>query len=246
MQDIKIRTGEFLSRPKEKGDKDEALKKACKEFESVFTYELLKSMRRTIEKCDLFHGGQGEEIYESLMDQELSKKMAGLGPKSLAEVLYRQFRKEGVAEDQGDTEPRSLKDLRGGSPVSPLSGGLLSSSFGWRKDPFSGEDRFHQGIDLAAPEGTLVRAPMQGKVLMSGFRQGYGNVVMLDHGNGITTLYAHNQENKVSEGDWVKAGAPLASVGSTGRSTGPHLHFEVRRHGTSLDPLEFMGETLKV
>jgi len=245
-KDMRVRPGDFLQGPGEKGNKDEALKKACKEFESVFTYELLKSMRRTIEKCDLFHGGQGEEIYESLMDQELSKRMAGLGPQSMAEVLYRQLRKKGVSEDQGDTEPRPLKDLRTRSPLSPLSGGLLSSSFGWRKDPFSGEDRFHQGIDLAAPEGTLVRAPMQGKVLMSGFKQGYGNVVVLDHGKGLTTLYAHNRENKVSEGDWVKAGAPLASVGSTGRSTGPHLHFEVRRHGASLDPLDFMGETLGV
>jgi murein DD-endopeptidase MepM/ murein hydrolase activator NlpD len=245
-REMRIKGGNLLQGPKGKGDKDKALRRACKEFESVFAFELLKSMRRTIEKCDLFHGGQGEEIYESLMDQELSKKMAGLGPKSLAEILYRQLRKEGVAEESGGAESLSLKDLRGGSPVSPLSGGLLSSSFGWRKDPFNGEDRFHQGIDLAAPEGTLVTATMQGKVLMSGFRQGYGNVVVLDHGNGLTTLYAHNRENKVSEGDWVKAGEPLATVGSTGRSTGPHLHFEVRRNGTRLDPRNFLGEALKV
>ncbi|MBN1103156.1 MAG: peptidoglycan DD-metalloendopeptidase family protein [Deltaproteobacteria bacterium] len=245
MQEIRIGQKELVREARPKSDEDEKLRKACKEFESVFTYELLKSMRRTIEKCDLFHGGQGEELYESLMDQELSKKMAGMGSNSLAEVLYRRLRKEAVAGEEGDAETRSLKDIRGESQVSPLSGGILTSSFGWRKDPFTGEDRFHKGIDLSAPEGTLVRAPMQGKVLMSGFRQGYGNTVVLDHGNGLTTLYAHNQENKVSEGDWVKAGDPVARVGSTGRSTGPHLHFEVRRDGTNRDPRDFLGETLK-
>ena len=83
-------------------DRDRKLRKACKDFEAIFTYQLLKSMRRTVEKCDLFHGGQGEEIYESLMDMELSKQMADLGPGSLSRLLYDQFRQQFGSKGEGD------------------------------------------------------------------------------------------------------------------------------------------------
>ncbi len=83
-----------LIQSKEQGRKDRELQKACKEFEALFTYQLLKSMRRTVEKCDLFHGGQGEEIYESLFDLELSKQMADMGPNSLSRMLYEQLKRE--------------------------------------------------------------------------------------------------------------------------------------------------------
>lgn len=241
MQELRIGAKEVLPEARPKADEDEKLRKACKEFESVFTYEILKSMRRTVEKCDLFHGGQGEEIYESLLDQELSKTMAGSGPRSLANILYLQLKKEGGAEITGASEPMEWKPLeRPAAPLSTLHEGAISSSFGWRKDPFSGEDRFHYGVDLAASEGTPVRAPMQGRVVSSEYREGYGNVVVLDHGQGLSTLYAHNRENLVKEGDRVIQGAPLARVGSTGRSTGPHLHFEVRKDGRQTDPLAFL------
>ena len=83
-------------------DRDKKLRKACKDFEAIFTYQLLKSMRRTVQKCDLFHGGQGEEIYESLMDMELSKQMADLGPGSLSRLLYDQFRQQFGAKGESD------------------------------------------------------------------------------------------------------------------------------------------------
>ena len=89
---VKIVADESIPKKRAGGQKDEGLRKACKDFESVFTHELLKSMRRTIEKCDLFHGGQGEEVYESLLDMELSKSMADTGPNSIAARLYEQLK----------------------------------------------------------------------------------------------------------------------------------------------------------
>ncbi len=239
MGNIKVKTSDYLPPDKPLQQKDRELKKACKDFESVFTYQLLKSMRSTIEKCDLFHGGQGEEIYESLFDQELSKRMAGIGTNSLSEFLYRQLSDQ-VPLKAGLESPKGSGLEDGSSPGWPLKA-TISSPFGWRKDPFTGKDRFHYGIDLAAEEGTQVKAVMSGRVLISDKRKGYGNRVVLDHGNGFTTVYAHNRDNLVKAGDWIKKGAPIARVGSSGRSTGPHLHFEVKRHGKNLDPLKFLG-----
>ncbi|RJR49585.1 MAG: hypothetical protein C4576_06595 [Desulfobacteraceae bacterium] len=242
MREVNFSSGEVVRGLKGTPDRDEKLKKACKEFESIFTNELLKSMRRTIEKCDLFHGGQAEEIYESLLDQELSKSMAGLGPGSLADILYRRFKREtpdGPSEEIGP-KPLSIP-AASAKAFNPLKQGRLSSDYGWRKDPFTGGDQFHHGIDLAAPEGSPVRAAMEGKVVASEYREKYGNLVMIDHGRGVTTLYAHNRENKVKEGDWVRKGELLATVGSTGRSTGPHLHFEVKMEGSHQDPSAFLN-----
>jgi murein DD-endopeptidase MepM/ murein hydrolase activator NlpD len=194
-------------------------------------------MRKTIEKSDLFHGGQGEEIYESLLDQELAKNLAGLGENSLANLLYQQLRTRDVGESNQDS---GLDDfMQANPPQWPLEASL-SSRFGWRKDPITGENAFHHGIDLAAKQGTVVRAAMPGHVLFAGYRGTYGNAIELDHGQGVTTFYAHNQENLVEPGDTVQAGTPIAQVGSTGRSTGPHLHFELRKDGQAVDPLRFL------
>ena len=231
---MKIKPDIYIPDHNKSDQKDKALKKACQEFESIFTYQLLKSMRRTIEKCDLFHGGQGEEIYESLLDQELTKNVAGVGFNSLANLLYQQFKGEGLS---GAGQERGTDN---NPPLWPLKA-RISSEFGWRKDPINGETRFHYGIDLAVREGSLVRATLPGRVLRSGYQKGYGNFVLMDHGHGFTTLYGHNQSNIVKEGDWVRGGAPIAKAGSTGRSTGPHLHFEVKRHGKHLNPLDFLG-----
>jgi murein DD-endopeptidase MepM/ murein hydrolase activator NlpD len=223
----------------QRAERDQNLRKACKEFESVLTNQLLKSMRSTIDKCELFHGGQEEEIYESFLDQELSKSLAGNGAKSLAELLYLQLKERfSVAEGEGK-ETGSADSLKGTKPRWPVKA-RVSSAFGWRRDPINGKKRFHEGIDLAVREGTPVRAAMPGRVLKSEYQKGYGNMVLVDHGHGFTTLYAHNQENLVKEGDWVRTGVPIAKAGSTGRSTGPHLHFEVRRHGRHIDPKAFL------
>lgn len=240
--------------------RDNNLRKACQDFESVFTYELLKSMRKTIDKCELFHGGQGEEIYESLLDQELAKNMSGYGSNSLSEMLYQQLSRmdsssptveDTISEIQSETGALSAirKRFRYGSgdesttesqPVWPLKP-TISSKFGMRKDPFTSETRFHSGVDIAAERGTEIKAAMSGEVVMSCKMPDYGNVVAVDHGKGIVTVYAHNEKNLVKLGDQVEKGDIIGRVGSTGRSTGPHLHFEVRKNGTKIDPMEFMG-----
>ncbi len=116
----------------------------------------------------------------------------------------------------------------------------ITSSFGTRLDPFTRGLAMHSGIDFRAPTGTAVRAPAPGKVIEAGYNGGYGRMVEIDHGNGISTRYAHLSSIQVSEGDTIRAGQVLGAVGSTGRSTGPHLHYEVRIDDDATDPMRFL------
>lgn len=115
-----------------------------------------------------------------------------------------------------------------------------SSTFGNRKDPFTGRLAFHSGIDYAAPSGTKVFAAGAGTVTFVGQISGYGNVVEITHGNGLVTRYGHLSSFIAKEGQKVQTGTPIARVGSTGRSTGPHLHFEVRRTDNAVDPARYL------
>lgn len=115
-----------------------------------------------------------------------------------------------------------------------------SSSFGWRVHPILGYRRFHAGLDFAASYGSTIRAADSGTVIFAGWYGGYGKTVIINHGNGITTLYGHSSELYVTEGQTVQRGQAIASVGSTGLSTGPHLHFEVRRNGTPVNPADYL------
>jgi len=116
----------------------------------------------------------------------------------------------------------------------------LSSGFGVRKDPFTGRRQHHAGVDLAVPVGTRVHPMGSGRVVFSGSKGGYGNVVIVRHDNGVETAYGHNKTNLVRIGQRVTRHTPLALSGSTGRSTGPHLHFEVRVAGRAVDPMPFL------
>ena len=118
--------------------------------------------------------------------------------------------------------------------------GRVSSPFGMRHDPFEGILKHHHGVDVAAKAATTIRTPMPGSVIFSGRKGGYGNVVVIRHSNGLETLYGHNDKNLVREGDRVIPGMAIALVGSTGRSTGPHVHFEVRRGGRAIDPTPYL------
>ena len=133
---------------------------------------------------------------------------------------------------------------RGRSSLSVLP---VNSSFGYRRDPITGSSRMHTGVDLKASYGRTVGASLGGKVLYAGYRGGYGNLVIVDHGKGIATFYAHLSQIAVSVGQRVVTGQKIGAVGSTGRSTGPHLHYEVRAWGTPLDPsaqITFKGRSV--
>lgn len=123
----------------------------------------------------------------------------------------------------------------------PINEGYISSYFGERMDPFNGEEAFHKGIDFAADAGADVVAVASGIVIWAGQRDGYGVLVEVSHGNGYVTRYGHNQRALVEAGDTVQRGQAVAVVGSTGRSTGPHVHFEVLRNGQAVNPMSFVG-----
>lgn len=118
--------------------------------------------------------------------------------------------------------------------------GPVTSNFGWRTHPILGTERFHSGIDFGADYGSLIYASEQGRVIYADWYGGYGNAVIIDHGNGMTTLYGHCSDLYVKDGDAVVKGQPIAAVGSTGFSTGPHLHFELRANGEPIDPAAYL------
>jgi murein DD-endopeptidase MepM/ murein hydrolase activator NlpD len=124
----------------------------------------------------------------------------------------------------------------------PVQEGFISSYFGRRADPFTGYSAVHKGLDFAGPEGTKVTSVAAGLVTYAGERSGYGQMVEINHGNGLATRYCHNEKILVKQGEMVRKGQDVALIGSTGRSTGPHLHFEVLKNGTQVDPLRFIGE----
>lgn len=125
----------------------------------------------------------------------------------------------------------------------PLAKGWPSSPFGKRRDPFTGRTSYHKGMDIAGAEGTDIIAVADGVVSWSGNRSGYGLLVEITHGNGYATRYAHNKDNVVKLGDSITAGQVIAHVGSSGRSTGPHLHFEVWKDGAVVNPSPYLAST---
>ncbi|MCW5624910.1 MAG: M23 family metallopeptidase [Burkholderiales bacterium] len=122
----------------------------------------------------------------------------------------------------------------------PVRSGAFSSNFGWRTDPFTSLNAFHEGIDFMAAEGAPILAAAGGVVVTSEYHPQYGNLVEIDHGNDLVTRYAHASKRLAKVGDVVQRGAKIAEVGSTGRSTGPHLHFEVRVRGQAQNPAKFL------
>lgn len=127
----------------------------------------------------------------------------------------------------------------------PIKKGWLSSYFGTRKDPFTGKPAMHKGVDFAGKEGADVIATAAGVVTWSGDRYGYGQLIEIDHGKGFKTRYGHNKKLLVQVGDVVNKGQAIARMGSTGRSTGPHVHYEILRNNTQINPIKYVYRKAK-
>ncbi len=194
-------------------------------------------LRQLLSSAGVFkQSGPGAEVYADMFTDALANAVAQAGGLGLSDVL--------LPKDPTATAAPALP-LEGqlgrhtatlGSPLANAAGHRVSSTFGVRADPFTGEATKHRGVDYPAPEGTPITAALPGKVVFAGERGGYGLAVEVEHANGLRTLYAHASSVSVQVGQEVQQGETIAAVGSTGRSTGAHLHFEVRREGRAIDP----------
>lgn len=231
--------------------------KAAHEFEGFMLGQMYKSMYNSVQKSELFGSGKQTEIFMGMYIDEASKMMSqGAQSSSLSAMLIKQYeQKFGAAQGQtvndDDGQPtqenalwgrmmpfiQKLGEFKGRikNMIENLSN-RISSSYGERIHPISGREQFHHGVDIALADGTDVRSPLPGRVIFAGPNGGYGNFVAVDHGQGWVTQYAHLSEISVKNGDPVKISDLLGKVGSTGVSTGPHLHFEVVRDGKTVDP----------
>jgi murein DD-endopeptidase MepM/ murein hydrolase activator NlpD len=238
--------------------KKEDLKKVAQDFESLFVAYLLKVMRETIEEAgDGAQAGLGKSIYTELFDEEMSKTIAKRSNLGIADLLMKRLSATApVAVDPSAKSPTENPQTRPRNPLPAAPQTLelprepdsdipdihlpvrapVSSSFGMRRDPFTRQLRFHKGMDLAAPQGTEVRAALEGAVIFAGFKPAYGNTVIIQHADGLETTYAHLGSTSVRKGDTITTEQVIGTVGSTGQSTGPHLHFEVTRWGELMDP----------
>ena len=147
------------------------------------------------------------------------------------------FRRLGLSLARMEALERGLQGI---PQVLPAAATMISSGFGYRSDPFLGTAAFHAGLDFKGPIGAPIFAAARGRVAFVGQRNGYGNCVEIDHGNGLMTRYAHMSAFRTRVGETVVAGQTIGAVGSTGRSTGPHLHFEVRLNGQPVNPRPFL------
>jgi murein DD-endopeptidase MepM/ murein hydrolase activator NlpD len=191
-------------------------------------------------------------LTQQLAVQKGQLEQLAIDQKSSISRLRTDKRAMEVAESQLEQDSQALTSLinqrlvgaqvafRGNGQLMLPVVGEITSPFGWRMHPVLGYERFHAGIDFGVDYGTAIYAAERGTVIFAGWYGGYGNAVIIDHGGSITTLYAHASELYVVEGQAVQRGQAIATVGSTGLSTGPHLHFEVRRDGEPTDPIAYL------
>ncbi len=173
-------------------------------------------------------------------------------PKSLAELLLSISTLEESLEHE-EKQLKMLESLSFGHHIEntrylsgrPITKGWLSSYFGVRKDPFNGKPAMHKGVDFAGSENADIIATASGVVSWAGDRYGYGQLIEINHGDGLKTRYGHNKKIEVSVGDVVNKGQVIAKMGSTGRSTGPHVHYEILRNNRQIDPTKYVYRKAK-
>lgn len=240
---------EISNLKREYEDKEKELEEKEKELENLksrnselheITYEVenklveIDKLQRQLEKmAGIKSPSRGGNVGREIRPEQLETKK---GLEVLKETLDDKERELEVFIDELEKRFEYLERI----PDLWPSAGRLTSGFGNRKDPFRRGIRFHQGIDIANSSGTNIKAAGKGVVTFAGNRSGYGKVVIIDHGNEYSTLYGHNQKLLVNVGDRVEKGQVIAKMGSTGRSTGPHLHFEIHKNGNPINPLDIL------
>lgn len=259
-----VRSGSTLT--ENKVTDKEKIKKAAGEFEQFMVGYVYKNMYNSVQKSQLSGNTFAQDIFMGMFIDE-SVKENSLGERGIASMLVKQYEgklgsrtvsalseldatRSDISAKVSDkaiqlaaSEEPADKVLLG--ELSALAEGLgdkVSSDFGMRMHPIHKKERFHHGMDFALPLGTPLTAPADGKVRFAGKKGGYGNMIVIDHGHGITSAYAHLSELGVKEGDLISKNEKIGKVGSTGISTGPHLHFEVRRHGKPVDPKRLFSD----
>lgn len=222
---------------------------------------MLEQMKRDAEEINARKEQLAAELKEIKATQtELEAKKARVSKlrEQRAQVLYKAQEEESASQAEYDrllaisenitAMLRNMESSRGGAPAGrggtgrfmwPCNG-TITSYYGWRTHPIFGTTKYHSGMDIAVDYGTPIQAADSGTVVYSGWLGGYGNCVMIDHGSGLVTLYGHNDSLTVGEGQYVNKGTVIAYAGSTGYSTGPHCHFEVRLHGEVTEPLNYL------
>ena len=158
------------------------------------------------------------------------------------EALRLRSRNLDTSLDRLDVVLQAREQVLASTPIGLPVEGFFSEGYGWRNDPISGEREFHQGMDIVAPIGAFVRAPADGVITNAARAAGYGKMLQISHGYGYATRYGHLSEILVRSGQRVRRGDVLGRVGSTGRSTGPHLHYEVFKAGRPVNPARYLGE----
>jgi murein DD-endopeptidase MepM/ murein hydrolase activator NlpD len=223
----------------------EKLRALAAQFESLLISQMLREMRATLFDDDEDTGFASGPLSDTLFT-ELSlalSRSGGLGfSKTVLDPLTRQAG-EATGGSSADAALNVVHELRAsGLPLATLNesglplAGRVTSGYGWRQDPLDGIRKFHKGTDIALPVGHGVPSARAGEVTFAGELSGYGLTVVVDHGGGIATRYAHLSEVNVKVGDTVQAGQDIARSGASGRATGPHLHFEVLEAGQPVDP----------
>jgi murein DD-endopeptidase MepM/ murein hydrolase activator NlpD len=204
-------------------------KSIAAKVQGMFMEEMLKAMEQSVDAEDgLFGGSASSDIYRSMLREQMAAAMSSQLNSPLEGELTKALQKRSTpaSEPTGTASEPVVTDP---VPVSPLPvSGVITSPEGWREDPFTKEMKYHAGTDIAAPTGTPIRAVADGRVIESGVQNGYGNTVVIQTNDGHKMLYGHNNKNLVQVGDRVVRGDEIAEVGSTGRATGPHVHFEVK------------------
>ncbi len=236
------------------------------QFESLFIGQMLRQMRQSLTMAGDDEDDKSSKPFEAMTDQmdtALAQNLSENGGLGIAQVIIDAFNQQqaskapgAVARAKAGSAPVSVPLTTPQAPVAlddaglkprlhglsdaavPLPASHVTSKFGWRSDPLTGQTKFHKGVDLRAAYGQPVASVASGKVVQAGAEGGYGLSVVVEHGSGIRTRYAHLSEVSVKAGDPVEDGETIGKAGQSGRSTGPHLHFEILADGRPVDPVE--------